>query len=199
MGLVMKNKKVIVVVIATLALVLVGGVTYFKLMPRSVKNVDSPDNTGLFSSVRDALSKKLTLSCEFKDENGALIRSYVKNGLVRVTSTTPLSGEQSPDSSQAGDFILKDNKMYIWDSKTKQGFVYEVKDQGGENLDQTAMAQNEPVRVDSYINMLDKYKDSCKVTTLDDSYFNLPTDVTFQDMNKLFEDLSKQMPQTPQE
>ena len=39
--------------------------------------------------------------------------------------------------------------------------------------------------------MIDQYKDSCKVATVADSYFTAPTDVNFQDMSKLLEDLQK--------
>ena len=43
--------------------------------------------------------------------------------------------------------------------------------------------------------MIDKYKDSCKVASVEDSYFVTPNDVNFQDMNKFLEDLQNQMPQ----
>ena len=72
--------------------------------------------------------------------------------------------------------------MYMWDSKTKEGFVYSINEENG---------NSEAVKSDSYFEAIDKYKDSCKIATVMDSYFTIPTDVNFQDMSKLLEDLQK--------
>ena len=87
--------------------------------------------------------------------------------------------------------------MYIWDGKTKQGFVYETKDEDTSNQN-VGMTAGEVVKSDSYLNMIEKYKDSCKVSTVEDSYFVPPTDVKFQDMTKFLEDIKNQMPSIPQ-
>ena len=116
---------------------------------------------------------------------------YNKNGAVRVTSIGGTTENQS------SDIIIKDKKMYMWDLKTKQGFVYDIPDEEGGNNIGTEV--NEVSQSESYLNMIETYKDSCKVSTVEDSYFTPPTDVKFQDMSKLLEDLKKQMPQIPQQ
>jgi hypothetical protein len=96
--------------------------------------------------------------------------------------------------NQSGEIIMKDKKMYMWDVKSKQGFVYDVPDsEDGAAADVTV---GEAVKSEAYLDMIDKYKDSCNVTTVDESYFELPKDIKFQDMSKLLEDLKNQMPQS---
>lgn len=174
------NKKIIIAVIVSL-LVLAGGVYYMKFKSGSQNKNNTnltSDSKNIFTSVKDALSKKLTLVCEFKDDSGVSTKSFLKNGAVRVSSTS--------------EFILKDKKMYMWDLKTKQGFVYDIPDTTNAGTTGGEINQSE-----SYLNMIEKYKDSCKVATIEDSYFVPPTDVKFQDMSKLLEDLKKQIPASP--
>jgi len=169
------NKKTLVVAIIALILVL-GGFVMTK--SKKVTNISNNSNNNVFTSVKDALTKKMTLVCEFSDDKGTFTKSYIKNGAIRVTSPESSSG--------SGDFILKDNKMYMWDTKTKEGFIYSVP----EGDQSTQISQG-----DEYLNMVNTYKDSCKVDSVMDSYFEVPTDVNFQDMSKILEDLQKQMPQ----
>ena len=190
----MKNKKTIFIIIAILLLCLVGGASYIKLKGDS-DNDDSgsksTESKGIFTSVKDALSKNITLVCEFKDDSGTSVKSYIKNGAVRVSSTT------ASGSTQSGDIIMKDKKMYMWDLKTKQGFVYDIPDADTSTDSKVGMTSTEVNQSESYLNMIDKYKDSCKAATVEDSYFTPPTDVKFQDMSKYLEDLKKQMPSIP--
>lgn len=188
----MKNKKTLIIVVLLL-LALVGGASYMKLKGNNAVNPGSNSTSGsksVFTSVKDALSKKMTLVCEFKDEKNTSVKSYIKNGAVRVTSTGGTSENQS------GDIIIKDKKMYMWDLKTKQGFVYDIPEEEGGNNIETSV--NDVNQSESYLNMIESYKDSCKVATVEDSYFTPPTDVKFQDMSKLLEDIQKQNPQIPQ-
>lgn len=173
------NKKIVFIVIA-LVLLLSGG--YYMSLKSNKSKITTSNSTSetksVFTSIKDALSKKLTLVCEFKDDSGVSTKSFLKNGAVRVSSTS--------------EFILKDKKMYMWDLKTKQGFVYDIPDTTNAGTTGGEINQSE-----SYLNMIEKYKDSCKVATIEDSYFVPPTDVKFQDMSKLLEDLKKQIPASP--
>ncbi len=140
-------------------------------------------NGNVFTSVKDAISKKMTLVCEFSDEKGTSTKSYIKNGAVRVSSG-------GTNTNESGEFIMKDNKMYMWNETTREGFVYNVPE--GDQTTQISQG-------DEYLNMIDAYKDSCKVATVENSYFVPPTDVNFQDMSKILEDLQKQIPAIPQQ
>ena len=187
----MKSKKIIYVIVPLLLIVLIGYVSYIKFTNnKSVDNsISNKTDSSIITSIKDALSKKMTLVCEFKDATGAQTRSYIKNGAIRV-SLTDNSAE-----NKAGEIIIKDQKMYMWDLKTKTGFVYDVPDNNSE------VSGNEVSQSESYLQMIDQYKDSCKVSAVEDSYFVPPVDVNFQDMSKLLEDMKKQIPQfdTPTE
>lgn len=177
-----KNNKLIVVVVTILLLLVVGFIVMKKKggPDTNFKNQETPKN--LFTSVKDALSKNITLVCEFKDDSGMSTKSYIKNGAVRVSSTG--------QDVQTGEMVMKDKKMYMWDLKTKQGFVYDIPD---------SEDSSENLKSEAYLDMIDRNKDFCKVATVEDSYFIPPTDIKFQDMSKLLEDLQNQMPQIPQQ
>ncbi len=189
----MKSKSIVLIIIAILLLILVGGASYMKLKQTSVQVAGSNEKSvpsNIFTSVKDALSKDISLICEFKDDKGTSTKSYIKNGAVRISTIGGTSENQS------GEIIMRDKKMYMWDIKSKQGFVYDIPD----NEDNSIGATNEEInQSESYLNMIETYKDSCKVSTIEDSYFTIPTDIKFQDMSKLLEDLKKQMPQIPQQ
>lgn len=190
------KKKVLISALA-LFLLIFAVFVYSKVKGGRVVNKDtSMEQNGLFAknvvtSIKDAINQKLTLTCEFTDQTGATTKSYIKNGAVRVSSVG--------SNDQTSEIVIKDKKMYMWDDKKKEGFVYTIPDET-ENSQAKSTGQD-VVSVDSYLNMIDKYKDSCKVSTVDDSLFAIPTNVKFQDMSKLLEELQKQMPQvqTPSE
>jgi len=186
---IMKSKKLIIGIFVFVLLLIIAWVSYSKLQGSNDSDSfkDSLTQKSIFTSVKDALTQNITLTCEF-NEAESTFKSYIKNGAVRVSTTgnTP---------SQAGEMLMKDNKMYVWDSKTKEGFVYDIPKDTEGNDEKVGMTGQEIVSSESYLDMIDKYKDSCKVATLDDSFFTPPTDVKFQDMSKFLEDLKSQMPQ----
>lgn len=174
------NKKILIIVVILL-LLLGGGYWFMNLRVTDVDpgNAKPVENSDLFTSIKDALSKNMTLVCDFTDEYGNATKSYVKGGAVRVSMTG--------DGRQAGEIIINNKKMYMWDNKKKEGFVYTIPDEPEDN--QTGVTSQDIVSSESYLDMIDKYKDSCKVATVEDSYFEVPTDINFQDMSKLLEDI----------
>jgi hypothetical protein len=176
------NKKIIIALV--ISLIVVSGIVLTKGQKKgSEDSISNDGNKNVFTSIKDAMSRDISLVCEFNDE-GNSTKSYVKNGAVRISTDN--------ESSQGGEIIIKDKRMYMWDIKTKEGFVYDVPDAEDDNNsgDNQELSQSE-----SYLSMIDKYKDSCKVVSVEDSYFVTPNDVNFQDMNKFLEDLQNQMPQ----
>lgn len=175
----MKNKKALISILLLLLVVFVSGISYMKFKnSNKSESKSTTENKSVFTSIKDALSKDVTLVCEFKDDSGVSTKSYIKNGAVRISSE--------------GEIVMKDKKMYMWDVKTKEGFVYEIPDSEDSQIGATTTEINQS---ESYLNMIETYKDSCKVTSVEDSYFELPKDVKFQDMSKFLEDLKNQMPQ----
>lgn len=175
----MKNIKLPVIVGGLLVVILTGAFLF--------KNFKG-DKPVTITSIKDALTSNVTLSCEFTEETGNVTKSYIKNGAVRVSMV---------NNDKANEIIIKDQKMYLWDEGKKEGFIYDVSNNQDDDQPDMDVTNKNISSSDFYLNMIDKYKDHCKVTTVSDSYFVIPADINFQDMNKLLENLKQQMPQTP--
>lgn len=181
------NKKIIIIL--AVALVVISGVVLLNSKKKVGTNdvvMEKPKD--IITSVKDALSKDLTLRCEFKDDSGNMTKSYIKNGAIRISIID--------DNSKGGEIIIRDQKMYMWDEKTKEGFVYDIPDEEKENVGMTGQDINQS---EVYLNMIDKYKDSCKTAVIEDSYFVEPKGISFQDMSKLLQDIKNQMPNFPEQ
>ena len=181
----MKNKKVLYILLAVILLALLGYFVFNKTKLSDDKSTSTGKEGGVITSIKDALSKSVSLTCEYKDEKGQTTKTYIKNGAVRITA----------EGSSQGEIIIKEDKMYIWDTNTKQGFMYKVeKPDDSVSTNQDYGSQN-GVTSESILESVNQYKDSCKAGTLADSYFTVPTDVNFQDMTKILEDFKKAAPQ----
>jgi len=168
------GKKIILII----CFVLLVGLAAFYLL-NSKKEIGNPsvvDSVSTFLNIEDALNKKLSLYCEFSGEDGYVVKSYIKNGAIRV-------------SSASGEMISVENKMYIWDSKINQGIVYDI------NMSQNATSSTGVTQTTNYLEVINEHKDLCKVSTVDDSFFVIPTEVEFQDMSKFLQDMGSQQPQ----
>jgi len=180
---------------AILALILIGGGYFFltnkSSSPTTGTNVVKPREGGnVISSIQDAITKSMPLKCEYPDGKGNKVTTYVRGQNVRVM------GIVDTEAGQSTNLVMKENKFYMWDDKTKKGTVMtlnvDVKDQG--QVDKKAET----------IENLEKYKDSCKVENISDSLFSVPTDVEFVDLDNQFkntgvdlENLMQQYQTTP--
>lgn len=185
------NKKIVLIGVLALMLV-VGGVSYSRLKSGKFSfssPSSSPKSEGAFSSIKDALSKSISLSCEFTDDTGRITKSYIKNGAVRITN----KGRDT--NNQAGEVIIKGKVMHVWDEKTKQGFVYESEEEPDSSTSSSGNYNSSDGS--SYLSMIDKYKDYCKVQAVEDSLFTIPEDVKFQDMSQFLKNIKSSMPSTP--
>lgn len=183
------NKKIIIILVV--ALLLISGVVLFKgqkMGDNDNKEISKGTSKNVFTSIKDALSKDLTLTCEFNDEKGNTTKSYIKNGAVRISTIG--------SDTKGGEIIMRDKKMYMWDEITKEGFIYEIPDEEKGNVGMTGQDINQS---EAYLNIIDKYKDSCKTAVIEDSYFVEPKGINFQDMSKLLQDIKNQVPNFPQQ
>lgn len=180
----MKNLVPVVVILLLLG---VGG--YYVMNSKSMnkppaseqKVTTSPtQGSGLFGSIKDALSKSVSLKCEYPDpRTKATVTTYIKNGAVRVMG-------MSIQNNKSSNAIMKDNKMWIWTEGETQGMM----------LDLTIPATGkkvtgEPTREDQRERVLaemEKYKNYCKTEVVADSLFTPPSDVKFTDLQNLMKD-----------
>jgi len=194
--------KKILPVILILAIVGVGGYFYLSsrgLGPKTPLKLGNKSSKGVFNSIQEALTKSISLKCVYKNEEGVETTTYIKGGTVRVMMTSDKSNDQP------NNIVMKDKKMYMWNDSTKTGFVFEVEnpstspmptfkvEKGLEPEKQPDIKQQE-----SILAQIEKYKDACKVETIADSMFSIPTDVKFQDMSTLQKQMMKGLPQVPQ-
>jgi len=187
--------KKIISVLAILSFLGVGGYFYMNSKGTVPKTpfgtaTSTGGSTNVFTSIKDALSKSLSLKCIYKDEKGIQTTTYIKGGAVRVMM------EGVKEKEQPNNIVLKDKKMYMWDEITKTGFTFtmtepkisppkadgKLPDMGGDNKNEELLAG------------IEKYKDSCKTEIIADSFFTPPADVKFQDMSAFTENLMKQVP-----
>lgn len=168
------GKKLVLIICAAL----IVGLAAFYFLNTKKENTNSSviDSVSSFLNIEDALNKKLSLYCEFSGEDGYVVKSYIKNGAIRV-------------SSESGEIIMKDDKMFVWDTKTNQGIVYNI-----DSSQSATSTNNVPQNID-YLEMINEYKDLCKVSTVEDSLFVEPSNVEFQDMSKFLQDMGSQSPQ----
>jgi len=122
-----------------------------------------------FSSIKDAVDRKLALRCDYIDDNGEKTVANIVGKQIRLDSQS---------TSTQGNFhgVIKDDKMYIWADQSKDGMMIDftkIKD------DSLKMGEK-PIRsTDDIIAKLEEKKDTCKTTTAAASQFELPTDVKF--------------------
>lgn len=195
----MKNLLIGLVVLAVIG---VGGYLYLSSkgavpkVPRAMMGSNTTGGGNVFTSIKDALSKSISLKCTFKDEKGVETTTYIKNGAVRVM----LNG--TADEDAPNNIVMKDKQMHMWSDKTKEGIIlafndvdvspYPTAGQGNKNPTDPKFGQQE-----SILSTIEKYKDACKPEVVSDSMFTVPTDVKFQDMNALQQQMMKDLPKAP--
>lgn len=198
----MNSRKALIVVL--LIVVLFGG-GYFLYTQNSKKTAPTAASTqqtggNVFASIKDALSKSLSLKCDYPDSKGNTVTTYIKAGAVRVM------GYSSGSDKGTGQTLMKDNKMYIWDDKTKKGTVIAFnRDEIMKTVDsmkKEAVEKTEektPNQGGDFLKSLEQYKNYCKPANVSDSLFAVPADVKFVDlaeqMKKSGIDIEKMMQQ----
>ena len=183
------NKYLPIILVVLLLIIGGGGFLAFKNRQARPTTPDITTQRGqsqegnVFTSIKDALTKSLSLECTYKDERGTETKTYIKAGAVRLDAQSTAAGTGA--NSQV---IFKDRKMYSWDPTTKKGVVMEIPE---ENLNVTPSEQKAPVdnQGESFFKEIEKYKDACKTAVVSDSLFVPPVDVEFQDLSKMLQNL----------
>jgi hypothetical protein len=161
-------KKVIFLV----CLILVLGGCGKEAQNQQQSQTQNQEDKGIFSSIKDAFNRSLTLRCEFTDESGNKSVNYIKNKMIRT--------ETIQDGKQMYG-LFRDNKMYLWGTDSNQGMIFNL-----DEMNANAQPGNEQVQTaDEIINGLEQFKDKCRVDNVADTLFAVPSDVTFSNLNDL--------------
>lgn len=163
----MKNQTLIVIG-AVVILLGVGGFLVVN-QNKSKTLVSQETKNESFTSIRDALSRSLSLECDFTDEEGNKTKSYIKNGLMRADITSAKEGE-------SGSVVIKDKKIYFWNVRG-EGFAMAMPEENSD--DKTNNQANEVIKD------VEKYKESCKTASVADSIFDIPSNIKFSDISEI--------------
>ena len=182
----MKNLNPVIVILAILG---IGGFIYMNskntkqpAMEQKPAAASIQQGRNIFTSIKDALSKSISLKCDYPDLNDpngkGNITTYIKNGAVR-TSNIGL------DSQGNGNvIILKDNKMWVWSegkSEPKsEGMVFTLNTVTTDNVVGRLPKDDQREKV---LAEMEKYKNYCKTEVVADSLFFPPADVKFTEQN----------------
>ncbi len=167
------SPKVLVIAAALIIAVGAGAVFFMGKNPGGESVMQNGENA--FTSIRDALSRSISLECEITDSQGRTTKAYIKNGAVRADMEA-----QNPEDS--GSMIMKDKMIYAWNGT--QGFTMQIPDEANAMGEYEGQEENQGEQL---LDDLENYKDNCKPAVVSDSLFTPPSDVTFTDMSKMME------------
>jgi hypothetical protein len=173
-----KNWWIIIVIV----LIIIIGFSYFNKPAKQTtvnpsQSASTTTKKGLFTSIQDAMSRSLSLKCEYKNAQGSTT-AYIKGTMVRATN------EPADNKTKIGNVIIKDTKMWIWQEGEKTGMTLDL---SGTNPG-TQQTNKDKIFAD-----LEQYKNSCSSSVVSDSIFTPPADVVFKDLSNFQEELRKQI------
>ncbi len=173
-------KKYLPAIIIVLVLLVIGGYFFIsKNTPSETKFLNNQTTKkDLFTSIKDAMSKSLSLKCEYQGNEGKTI-TYIKGDKVRIMV------EGAKSNVKTGNAIFKENKMWSWSEGEKDGIVMEINEKTAKNNQELSDQANK----DEIIAELEKFKDKCSSVVVPDSIFNPPDTVVFTDLSKLQEQM----------
>lgn len=195
------SSKTLLIVVLLIVVIAAGAGGYFFLSKNqtpqtsqsqtSAQNVEAKPKEAFITSIKDALMGSQSLQCNFTDDSGRTITSYVKNGAIRTEVS-------ASDPKQSGSMIFKDKKMYFWNGAQGTVMAFDVMAMMDEVAAQAPTVS--PVvtgtqNPQDFVAAMEKYKESCKNATVADDMFIPPSDVKFTDMSSVMKsDKMKAMP-----
>lgn len=173
------NKKIILIFVGALVVLALIFLTRSKTLNNQNKETNTTqtteEKTTVFGSIKDAMSKSLSLKCEYKNGETTIV-AYIKGDSVRVDS---LGGENN-----TGNVIMKDNKLWSWDDKEGEGIIMPLAQPTGEQK-----SGSEQIIAD-----LEKEKQYCHTAVVADSMFIPPTNIKFQDLSDMLKEITGYVP-----
>lgn len=192
-------KQMMMAVILIVLILLLGGGVYLLLgnkasqtpVQQTATATPTPENKNIFTSIQDAVSKSLSLQCDYTGDDGIKTIAYIKGGAVRADVT-------GKTAEQSGSVIVKDSKMYYWNGKV--GMTAEFDMSQMQQMMPSTTPTGKPTGAasgqggSSVMQNLEKYKQYCKPAVVSDSLFVPPTDVKFTDYTKMMQNSVKVVP-----
>lgn len=137
----------------------------------STDKTDSLKDKGVFSSIKDAVVRNLTIKCKYKTDEDEFYM-YVKGKSAAIEGTNTVGGK-----TQNLKGVIKDYNYYIWAEGSKEGMVIDLtKVRDDDDID---INGKKVKSFDDVISALEENKQSCGTSTAPSSMFEVPTDVEF--------------------
>ena len=176
-----KNIKIFAAVLAAIV-VLVG----FSLLQKSEKkiNQNTPQSNSniISSSLDEVFNGRGSMECTFTNEDGQQYTIYIKNGKVR----TDFEG----GNEGSGGMIYTQDKVWTWDKVKKEGAIMTIPQVDEKDTTFEESKGETPVQSKEELKKeIEKYKESCKNTSVSDSLFTPPQDIKFIDMSELLKNM----------
>ena len=177
--------KKLIPVAAIIILIAVGGYFFFIQKGGAPKTPGTPqtqqEGSKVISSIKDAITKSLPIKCEYPDDKGNTVTSYIKGEKMRVI------GYATEDGTQ-GNTLIKGDKMYVWDDQTKKGTIITINKEAMMVTGGPTLPAETPDQKTETIENMEKYKDYCQVAVITDAIFEVPTDIQFTDLDEQMKD-----------
>lgn len=129
------------------------------------------EKKNIFTSIKDAISKSISLRCEYTDEDGEVTIAHIKGNAIKMES------KPKTDQDMVFQGIIRDDKMWVWTKGgEKKGMVIDFKNHKGSPV---KMSDTEVTSTEDVIKEIESKKDTCKNAVIADSEFELPKDYQF--------------------
>ncbi|MEN8251993.1 MAG: hypothetical protein ABFQ53_00205 [Patescibacteria group bacterium] len=136
--------------------------------------------------------------CTWSDEkNNVAGTTYMDGERMRMETKNAISGA----NGKTGDsFMINDGEYtYSWETMTKKGM--KIKNEAEEEMMETEISEGDASEYESKMGMGEgmeemeemEYEYNCEKWKVDESKFVPPTDVEFQDMNQMINDMENRM------
>lgn len=183
------NSRKWIILAIGIVIILLGTGGYYVMRQQGAKTRNAPvamtisptKSQGMFGSIKEALSKSLSLRCEYS-ENGKKTTAYLKAGAVRAD----MSGGTAQEN---GSVIVKEEKMYFWNGKQGMMMAFDI-DAMTQEEDEVTPNVSTSSAGDVLVG-LEKFKEHCKPAAVSDTLFIPPTDVKFVDQTKMMQSLQQ--------
>lgn len=175
------NNKVIIAVV-TAVIIVGGGIALFmanssNTQQNETKQVETTNETK--TSLSALLEKGDPQKCTYSGTN----EGYEYSGTAYFSSEKQMRNDYKSEregKSRDGSMIISDDTQYFWNNDDKKGFKTAVKaddqqqsnSETGKNVDTKA-----------------KFSFQCEDWTVDESKFTPPSDVTFQDLTQIMQNI----------
>ncbi len=174
-------KKYLALIIVIVVLIVIAFFVYFNNSSQQGSPVEQVKTEGsnAFSSIKDAMSKSLSLKCEY-DMGEGKTTTYIKGNMIRGIT------EVKKEESKFANFIVKDNKMWMWNEGEKDGYIFEFDEEELSNDQENVSGETS---ISETIEELEEYKDKCVASVVSDSMFAPPVSVNFKNLSNLQEEM----------